>query len=142
MKFLEEGKKWWENEQKELLKLLETLQVDAEEFWILSSASLVLRGILTTASDLDIAVTKKGLRQLQGHYHLTPREVGGFVITSNIECICEEKENLKFQPAKIGDYYVQNLEVYLEFLENSKREKDKLRIPRIKEYLRQNPDKH
>lgn len=47
--------------KEELLKLINSLKIDKEEFWILSSGSLVLREIYEIAHDLDIAVTFKGL---------------------------------------------------------------------------------
>lgn len=122
-----------------LLELIKTLKVDKEEFWILSSGALVLRGIYPDAGDLDIAVTNKGLMQLKNNYDMIQKENGWFIVTDNIECICDgEKEELKYQPEKIGAYYVQNIEEYLEYLNNSRREKDKLRIPMVKEYIKQN----
>ena len=69
------------------------------------------------------------------------KENGWFIVTDNIECVCDgEKEELKYQPEKIGEYYVQNIEEYLEYLNNSKREKDKLRISIVKEYAKQNSE--
>ena len=49
--------------KKELIELLETIKIDREEFWILSSSALVLRDIYPDAGDADIAVTDKGLEQ-------------------------------------------------------------------------------
>lgn len=51
--------------KKELMDLLSTLKIDKDEFWILSSSALVLRGIYENARDLDIAVTNKGLIELK-----------------------------------------------------------------------------
>lgn len=45
--------------KEELLKLVDTLRIDTNEFVILSSGALVLRGNYESARDLDIAVTKK-----------------------------------------------------------------------------------
>lgn len=52
----------------ELLELIKTLKIDKEEFWVLSSGALVLRGIYPDAGDLDIAVTNKGLDELKNNY--------------------------------------------------------------------------
>lgn len=124
--------------QEELLKLLESLKIDKEEFWLLSSGALVLRGIYPDAGDLDIAVTEKGLEELKSNYHLTQKENGWFILTEQVECVCDgSKENLKYKPQKVGDYYVQNIEEYLEFLKQSEREKDKLRIPIVEKYMEQ-----
>ena len=47
------------------------------------------------------------------------------------------KENLSYQPEKVGNYYLQNIKEYLEYLEMSEREKDKKRIPLVKQYIKQ-----
>ena len=44
--------------KKELIELIKTLKLNKNEYWILSSGALVIRGILQDAGDLDIAVTK------------------------------------------------------------------------------------
>lgn len=46
--------------KQELIELIESLKLDKNEFWILSSGALVIRGIYPDAGDLDIAVTEKG----------------------------------------------------------------------------------
>lgn len=114
--------------KKELLELMDTLKIDAEEFWVLSSGALVLRDMWPDAGDLDIAVTDKGLDQLMCNYDLKIKENGWYVVNEKVECVCDgEKEVLKYQPEKIGKYYVQNLNEYYEYLKTSSREKDKAR---------------
>ncbi|HBC84636.1 MAG TPA: hypothetical protein DCZ30_04265 [Clostridiales bacterium] len=122
----------------DLLELIKTLKIDKEEFWILSSGALVLRDIYPNAGDLDIAVTNKGLMQLKNNYNIVQKENGWFIVTDNIECVCDgEKKELKYQPEKVGEYYVQNIEEYMKYLNSSNREKDKLRIPIVEEYIKQ-----
>ena len=53
---LEYGKK---NEQRRIIDLIGKLKLDKNEYWILSSGALVIRGIYPDAGDLDIAVTEK-----------------------------------------------------------------------------------
>ena len=48
----------------ELIKLINTLNLEKKDFYILSSAALVLRGIMKDAGDLDIAVTENGFDKL------------------------------------------------------------------------------
>ena len=124
-------------EKEELLELLKTLKIDKEEFWLLSSGALVLREIFLDAGDLDIAVTDKGLEQLKKNYNLKFKENGWFIVSDKIEGVCDgKKEKLKFKPEKNGEYYVQNIYEYLEYLKNSKREKDKERIPSVEKYIK------
>lgn len=122
--------------KEELLKLLESLKINKEEFWILSSSALVLRNLFPDAGDLDIAVTEKGLEELKQNYNLKQKENGWYIVNDKVECVCDgKKENLKYQPELVENYYVQNLQEYYEYLLSSNREKDKLRISIVKEEL-------
>jgi len=121
----------------ELLELLKTLKIDAEEFWILSSSALVLRDIYPDAGDLDIAVTDRGLEELKKNYSLKFKDNGWFIINDKIEGVCEgTKDMLKYKPEKIGNYYMQNINEYYNYLLKSDREKDKLRIPIVEDYIK------
>lgn len=120
-----------------LIALIKTLKISKDEFWVLSSGALVLRGLYPDAGDLDIAVTNKGLKELKQSYNLVPKEGCNFYkVTDNIECVCDgEKDKLKYEPEKIGDYYVQNIYEYLEYLKSSKRAKDKARLEIVEDYI-------
>ena len=123
--------------KQELLKLLKTLKIDLEEFWILSSSALVLRDIYPDAGDLDIAVTDKGLEELKNNYNLKYKDNGWFIINDKIEGVCDgKKEKLKYKPEKIGEYYVQNIKEYYNYLLNNNRKKDKSRISIVEDYIK------
>ena len=125
--------------KEELLKLLNSLKINKEEFWILSSSALVLRDLFPDAGDLDIAVTDIGLEELKQNYNLKQKENGWYIVTDKIECVCDgAKEKLKYKPELVENYYVQNLQEYYEYLLSSNREKDKLRINIVKEELNKN----
>ena len=125
--------------KEELLKLLESLKINKEEFWILSSSALVLRNLFPDAKDLDIAVTDIGLEELKQNYNLKQKENGWYIVNDKVECVCDgKKEKLKYQPESVENYYVQNLQEYYEYLLSSNREKDKLRISIVKEELEKN----
>ena len=121
----------------ELIKLMNTLKIDKEEFWVLSSGALVLRGIYENAGDLDIAVTFKGLEQLKENYDLVEKDNGWYIVNDKVECVCDgNKEDLKYKPEKLeSDYFVQNIFEYLEYLKSSSREKDMARIPLVESYI-------
>ncbi|MDO4962590.1 MAG: hypothetical protein Q4E75_00595 [bacterium] len=121
--------------KEELLKLINTLKIDTNEFVILSSGALVLRGIYESAGDLDIAVTKKGLKQLNDNYNLKRKENGWYTVNDKVECILDDMELKK---EKFGDYYLQDINNYLDYLKSSTREKDKLRIPLVENYIKNN----
>jgi len=120
--------------KQELIELIESLKIDKEEFWVVSSGALVLRGIYPDAGDLDIAVTEKGLRQLMENYNLIKKDNGFFTVTDKVECVLETKEEWKIE--KIDNYNLENIKKYYNYLIQSEREKDKLRIPIVEEYIR------
>ncbi len=119
--------------KEELIKLVKSLKIDRDEFWILSSGALVIRGIYPDAGDLDIAVTEKGLQELKENYTLIEKENGWYIVNDKVECVLDTKEPWKIE--KIGDYNLQSIKKYYEFLKESNREKDKARIPLIEEYM-------
>ena len=121
----------------ELIELMNTLKIDKEEFWVLSSGALVLRDIYEDAGDLDIAVTSKGLEQLKENYDLVEKENGWYIVNDKVECVCDgNKEDLKYKPEKLEcGYFAQNIFEYLEYLKSSSREKDMKRIPLVENYI-------
>lgn len=125
----------------ELLKLIESLKIDKNEFWILSSVALVLRGIYDDAGDLDIAVTNKGLEELKKNYNLIRKENGWYIVNDEVECVCDgDKDKLKYKPEYNGEYYLQNINEYYEYLKQSSRDKDKVRIPIVENYIKNKID--
>lgn len=120
--------------KEELMEVIRSLKIDKEEFWILSSGALVIRGIYPDAGDLDIAVTEKGLQQLKENYNLIEKANGWYIVNDKVECVLDTKEPWKIE--KFGEYYLQSIEKYYEFLKESNRDKDKARIPLVEEYMK------
>lgn len=120
--------------KEELIELIESLKLDKNEYWILSSGALVIRGIYPDAGDLDIAVTEKGLQELKNNYNLKQKENGWYTVNDKIECVVDTKETLKIE--EYEGYNLQSIEKYYDFLINSHREKDKARIPLVEEYMK------
>ena len=122
--------------KEELINLIESLKLDKNEFWILSSAALVMREIYPDAGDLDIAVTEKGLEELKENYSLIEKENGWYIVNDKIECVVDTKEDWKIE--KYEGYNLQSIEMYYKFLKSSNREKDKKRIPLVEAYMKNN----
>lgn len=122
--------------KEELLELIKDLKLDKEEYWILSSSALVLRGLYPDAGDLDIAVTKKGLEELKKNYNLIPNDNGGYIVNDKVECFLDIKEEWKIE--RYEDYNLENINKYYAYLKQSDREKDKLRIPLVEDYIKNN----
>lgn len=121
--------------RQELIKLIDSMELDKEEFVVLSSGALVLRGIMNNANDLDIAVTSKGLKYLKNKYNLIKKDNEWYKVTDDIECVLDNMENKK---ELLSNYYVQDINDYLEYLKGSNREKDKLRMTKVENYILKN----
>ena len=119
--------------KEELIKLIDSLGLDKEDFVVVSSGALVLRGIMDTAGDLDITVTNIGLEYLKNKYDLVKKDNGWYKVNDMVECV---PDNMDGKKELVDNYYVQDINDYLKFLKGSKREKDKLRIPLVEEYIR------
>ena len=119
--------------KEELLELIQSLKIDKEECWVLSSSSLVLRNLFDSAGDLDLAVTEKGLEELKNNYNLKQKENGWYIVNDKIECVLDTKEDWKIE--KYGDYYLESLTKYFEYLKSSTREKDKIKYEIVKNEL-------
>lgn len=120
-------------QKEEIQKVLENLAIPKEEYWVLSSSALVLRGLFPDAGDVDLAVTEKGLEMLKKQYSLKQKENGWYIVNENVECVLDTKEDWKIE--KYEGYQLESLTKYFEFLKNSSREKDKIRYEIVKKAL-------
>ena len=119
--------------KQELINLIESLKIDKEEFWILSTSALVLRDLFIDAGDLDLAVKEKGLEQLKQNFDLKQKENGWYIVNEKVECVLDKKEDWKIE--KTEKYNLESLEKYFEYLKTSKREKDKIKYEIVKKQL-------
>lgn len=117
----------------ELIDLINSINLLKEDFVVLSSGALVLRGILENANDLDIAVTVNGLNKLKENYDLILKANGFYKVNDCVECVLSDMIGRK---ELVDDYYVQEIHDYLSYLKQSSREKDKLRIPLVEQYIK------
>ncbi len=119
--------------KQELLNLIESLNIDTEEFWVLSTSALVLRDLFTDAGDLDLAVTDKGLEELKQKYNLKQKENGWYIVSDKIECVLDKKEDWKIE--KYEGYNLESFNKYFEYLKTSTREKDRIKYDIVKQQL-------
>ncbi len=119
--------------KEELLKLINSLKISLDEFWVISSGALVLRDLFLDAGDLDLAVTKKGFEELKKNYNMFKTEKGTYQITEDIECLIDTKDSFKYET--VDGINLERLEYYYEYLKTSKREKDKIKYEIVKKSL-------
>ena len=113
--------------KEKIINEINKLKFDKNEFWVLGSSSLVLRGIIDQANDIDLAITKKLYDKLTKNNSLTylgnNHESKWYRIKDNIECCIEKIDKEKVEFAE--PFNLINLEFYYNnFIKNSTREKD------------------
>ena len=120
----------------ELLNLLEELNFPKDEYYVLSGASLVLRGIREEANDLDLCISEELFKQIKDKYNLTEEkknECGFYKINDNLEIVVDKKEDFNME---IGEKYnLENLQTILDFKLKRNLSKDQKDIENIKIYL-------
>ena len=123
----------------ELLNLLKELNFPKDEYYVLSGASLVLRGIKEEANDLDLCISKELFNQIKNKFNLTDErknECGFYKINDNLEIVVDKKEDFKME---IGEKYnLEDLQTILDFKLKRNKPKDQKDIENIKKYLEKN----
>ncbi len=118
-------------DKNEVIKLLEELNLDKEEYVILSSGSALMRGIYQKCGDIDLAISDKAFEYLKEKYNLIPKDNNWYTVTDKIECVVGDNPKKE----KVGDYYLQDILEYYEFVKSRNRDKDKERIKILERYI-------
>ena len=123
----------------ELLNLLEELDFPKDEYYVLSGASLVLRGIKEEANDLDLCISEELFNEIKDKYNLAEgnkNDCGFYKINDNLEIVVDKKEDFKME---IGEKYnLEDLQTILDFKLKRNKPKDQKDIENIKKYLEKN----
>ena len=123
----------------ELLNLLEELDFPKDEYYVLSGASLVLRGIREEANDLDLCISEELFNQIKDKFNLIQEkknECGFYKINDNLEIVVDKKDDFKME---IGENYnLEDLQTILDFKIKRNKPKDQKDIENIKKYLEKN----
>lgn len=125
--------------KEELLKLVESLDMPKDEYYILGGGSLVMFGIKDTTADLDLCVSEELFARLKEEYKLEEKdknECGFYRISDLIEVVSNPKE--KFTMEKIEGYNVEELNRILDFKKKRNAPKDQPYIEKITKYLEEN----
>ena len=124
--------------KQEIDMCLKELNLQAGEYYILSGASLVIRGIREECSDLDLCMTKEAFEKIKLCYnvkHLDGKPENVFQISENIETFVEPEEAFKYEI--VEKYPLEDLERILTFKKERNQEKDKKDILQIEKYLKE-----
>lgn len=120
----------------ELLELISTLNFPKDEYYILSTAALVIYGIKDKCNDLDLCISEELYEELQKKYGITEEDKNEcvfFSINESVEAVVEQKSN--FKRAFEKGYLVEDLRTMLKFKRERMKAKDIRDIALIEAYL-------
>lgn len=122
--------------KEQVFNLLEQLDFPKDEFYVLSGASLVIRGIREKCSDLDLCISEDLFNKIKAKYKLTEdkkNKYGFYKISDNIEVVVDKKE--VFNNEESIPYNLEDLHTILEFKIKRNLPKDQADIENINRYL-------
>ena len=123
--------------KEQILKLLSKLNFPKDEYYVLSGASMVIRGIRKQAKDLDLCISKKLFKKIKDKYSLSEdkkNEYGFYHISDLIEVVVNNKEDFNMEVC--NPYNLEDLNTILKFKIKRNTQKDQIDIEKIKEYLK------
>ncbi len=122
--------------KEQVFDLLKELNFPKDEFYVLSGASLVIRGIREKCSDLDLCISEDLFNEIKDKYKLTEEKKnmhGFYKISDNIEVVVDKKE--AFNKEEYNPYNLEDLHTILEFKIKRNYPKDQADIENINKYL-------
>ena len=120
----------------DILKVIDSLKLDYNDYCIISGGALVLYGIRDLTEDVDIFINKHGFDMLSKKYNIVSKEnkyKDLFGIGDNIELLLREFD--KTVVYNFNGYPVLKIEDILKWKEDNRRDKDLKDIELIKDYL-------
>lgn len=123
--------------KKELINLVESLNLPKDEYYILSSGSLILYNLREEANDLDICVSKELFEIIKEKYNIdlkSKNNCGFYKLNSLIDVVVNDKK--EFNRTFKDDYPVETLENILQYKIKRNAPKDREDIIKIQSYLK------
>ena len=126
-------------DKKEIIKIIDKMSMEKDEYYILGGSALVILGIKEKTKDIDICVSELLFKKLKEKYKIkeeNKNDSGFYKLSSEIEIVVNNKK--EFNRIWIENYPVENPQNILKFKEKRNLEQDKIDIEKIKEYLKKN----
>ncbi len=122
--------------KQEIIKRLRDLNLPKDEYYVLSGASLVLRGIREKCSDIDLCISEELFADIKDRLKMTPDKINScnFYHLSNFLEIVVDKKSW-FNMEKGDEFNLENINTILAFKESRNLPKDQQDIANIKKYL-------
>lgn len=121
--------------KEEILKMIDSLNLDINDYYVLSGGSLLIQGLRETTNDLDLVVNERALEKLKQSYNFIKKYENGYIINHNIDVFLETNEDILNNRVIIDDYSCQSLESVYKFKKKLNREKDQDDLKKLESIL-------
>lgn len=123
-------------DKEEVIKRLRELNLPKDEYYVLSGASLVLRGIREKCSDIDLCISEELFANVKDKLKLTPDKINScnfYHLNDSLEIIVNEKAHFNMEEGE--EFNLENINTILAFKESRNLPKDQKDIININKYL-------
>ena len=123
-------------DKQEIIKRLRDLNLPKDEYYVLSGASLVLRGIREKCSDIDLCISEELFADVKDRLKMTPDNINScnfYHLSNSLEIVVDKKS--RFNMEKDYEFNLEDINTILAFKESRNLPKDQQDIVNIKKYL-------
>ncbi len=123
-------------DKQEIIKRLRELNLPKDEYYVLSGASLVLRGIREKCSDIDLCISEELFADVKDKLGMTPEKINScnfYHLSDSLEIVVDKKD--RFNMEKGDEFNLEDINTILAFKESRNLPKDQRDIANIKKYL-------
>lgn len=114
--------------RQEIIRRLRDLKLPKNEYYVLSGASLVLRGIREICSDIDLCISEELFSDVKDRLKMTPDKLNScnfYQLGDTLEIVVDKKDH----------FNLEDIKTILTFKESRNLPKDQQDITNIKKYL-------
>lgn len=123
-------------DKEEVVKRLKELNLPKDEYYVLSGASLVLRGIREQCSDIDLCISEELFEKIKNKLKMTSdklNECGFYHLSDSLEIIVDKKSRFNMEEGEEFNY--EDINTILAFKKSRNLSKDQRDIANIEKYL-------
>lgn len=123
-------------DKQEIIKRLRDLNLPKDEYYVLSGASLVLRGIREKCSDIDLCISEELFADVKDRLKMIPDKINScnfYHLSNSLEIVVDKKS--RFNMEKDYEFNLEDINTILAFKESRNLPKDQQDIVNIKKYL-------
>lgn len=123
-------------DKEEVVKRLKELNLPKDEYYVLSGASLVLRGIREQCSDIDLCISEELFEKIKNKLKMTSdklNECGFYHLSDSLEIVVDKKYRFNMEEGEEFNY--EDINTILAFKKSRNLSKDQRDIANIEKYL-------